>query len=57
MIVEFSIRPVRQQAMGKDGAWRSETVDGVRAGDRQRLISASIEGSWDEVKVKSNGNK
>lgn len=46
MIVEFSIRPIRQPTVV---AGDTETMDRVESKGRGRSMSASIEGSWDEA--------
>jgi uncharacterized protein YqgV (UPF0045/DUF77 family) len=49
MIVEFSIRPIRQTSSEQVLADGSETVHPAPTNGRPRSMSASIEGSWDEV--------
>ena len=49
MIVEFSIRPMRQPSAGQDVTGGTETMERAEANSRPRSMSAAIEGSWDEV--------
>lgn len=49
MIVEFNIRPMRQPSKGRAVTEGAETMARARENGRPRSMSASIEGSWDEV--------
>lgn len=49
MIVEFSIRPMRQPSTEKAATGRTETRDRAQPSGRPRSMNASIEGSWEQV--------
>ncbi len=49
MFVEFSVRPMRQPPLGKDVHGEVEAVDRRANGGGPRSMSASIEGSWEQV--------
>lgn len=49
MIMEFSIRPMRQSSKDPAMTGGTENVDGEQTGRPPRSMRASIEGSWDEV--------
>lgn len=49
MIMEFSIRPMRQSSKEPATTGGTETLDAEPLGSPARSMRASIEGSWDEV--------
>jgi uncharacterized protein YqgV (UPF0045/DUF77 family) len=49
MIVEFSIRPMRQPSCQYAARGGAETIDRAPENGQPKSMSAAIEGSWDEV--------
>ena len=49
MFVEFSIRPMTQPSGKADVSGEIETIEREDAAGRPRSMSASIEGSWEQV--------
>ncbi len=49
MIMEFSIRPMRQPSQEAASTGEAETVDDEQTDGAGRSMRASIEGSWDQV--------